>query len=194
MVSIGPRVSRGWWHEPIQRAARAARGFNRAARFARLVADPHGGGERRHLPDVSIGPRVSRGWWLPARNPLIRKHKSQVPRAEAAMTSNRTLQLERSLRTSGHISLVGNVFVRRERNRKDQQHTSSGSAALSKTACSTATLHHIRSFGKHHKDRRPAPTCPAVSSTGRLAVIRSAPVDPTSPGRRPSVRLRPAAR
>ena len=34
------------------------------------------------------------------------------------MTSNRTLQLERSLRTSGHISLVSNVFVRRERNRR----------------------------------------------------------------------------
>ena len=50
------------------------------------------------------------------------------------MTSNRTSQPERSLRIICHISLGGNTFVRRERNRKDQQHTPSGSVALSKTS------------------------------------------------------------
>ena len=36
--------------------------FNRAARFARLVAE-NGQPVVARVLDVSIGPRVSRGWW-----------------------------------------------------------------------------------------------------------------------------------
>ena len=89
-VSIGPRVSRGWWLTfaalwagsfllCFNRAARFARlvaakctvcgstilraSFNRAARFARLVACKRGSMPYgQSAKRVSIGPRVSRGW------------------------------------------------------------------------------------------------------------------------------------
>ena len=40
-VSIGPRVSRGWWHRfgSLRVLHPLNRSFNRAARFARLVAE-----------------------------------------------------------------------------------------------------------------------------------------------------------
>ena len=41
--------------------------FNRAARFARLVAPGLVPRELSEVSEVSIGPRVSRGWWLPLR-------------------------------------------------------------------------------------------------------------------------------
>ena len=66
MVSIGPRVSRGWWRPSgLLEYSSLETGFNRAARFARLVAQRF----MAARPDealpmlVSIGPRVSRGWW-----------------------------------------------------------------------------------------------------------------------------------
>ena len=90
-VSIGPRVSRGWWpsmsnlrapswrFRRFNRAARFARlvafldymrldirepgCFNRAARFARLVASIEQMQAATTPYYVSIGPRVSRGWW-----------------------------------------------------------------------------------------------------------------------------------
>ena len=64
-VSIGPRGSRGWWPgmgEGIQ-VSRDQASFNRAARFARLVADLDSLGAMAVLEMVSIGPRGSRGWW-----------------------------------------------------------------------------------------------------------------------------------
>ena len=63
VVSIGPRGSRGWWRRKEPPTPSTLMGcFNRAARFARLVATKPDGAITS-VCIVSIGPRGSRGWW-----------------------------------------------------------------------------------------------------------------------------------
>ena len=97
------------------------------------------------------------------------------------MTSNRDRQPERLFRPPVIIPLGGNALCDASGIRKDQQHPSQA-----RSLCQRRLL-----------DGYPMPH-PVIWATpragDRLAVTRSRPVDPASPGRRPSARPPPVAR